>query len=76
MLLDGGTGSVLTTDGRSVVMEDPDGSEFPWRPKTFPETIPGMLVDKDGVQTTWSALKEDVIGLYFSAHWVSRTPFK
>ena len=70
VLLDGGSGKVLTTDGRTIVMEDPEGKDFPWKPKKLNEAIPGKLVDKDGVETTWSALNEDVIGIYFSAHWV------
>lgn len=53
-------------------MEDPEGKDFPWTPKPISELIDGELVTK-GEKTAWSKLKEtvDVVGIYFSAHWVS-----
>ena len=52
-------------------MDDPDGAGFPWNPKTFSEIIPGKLVNKEKEEKTWGDVDADVIGLYFSAHWVS-----
>lgn len=64
-------GSVITTDGRSVVMEDPDGKEFPWTPKPVLELLSGNLLEKGG-DTTWDVVQKsvDYVGVYFSAHWV------
>ena len=72
LFLSGDDGHLITNDGRSIVMEDPEGKEFPWTPKPISELIDGELVTK-GEKTAWSKLKEtvDVIGIYFSAHWVS-----
>ena len=67
----GDTGKLITSDGRAIVMEDPEGADFPWIPKKFTDIIPGKLLGKDGTETNWSNVKADVIGLYFSAHWVS-----
>ena len=70
-------GALITTDGRSVVMDDPDGKEFPWTPKPVLELLSGVLKapEKD---TTWEEVHKDVdyIGIYFSAHWVSRATHK
>lgn len=72
VFLSGDDGHLITNDGRSIVMEDQEGKDFPWTPKPISELLNGDLVTKDG-KTTWSHLKEevDVVGLYFSAHWVS-----
>ena len=37
-------GSVITTDGRSAVSEDPTGAAFPWKPKPLSELLGGGLV--------------------------------
>eukprot|EP01125_Pyxidicula_operculata_P001227 TRINITY_DN11157_c0_g1_i1.p1 TRINITY_DN11157_c0_g1~~TRINITY_DN11157_c0_g1_i1.p1 ORF type:complete len:411 (+),score=121.16 TRINITY_DN11157_c0_g1_i1:55-1287(+) len=63
-------GSVITTDGRSKVMKDPEAKEFPWQPKGFWEIFSGPLNGKDGQTTTTDSLKSlTAFGLYFSAHW-------
>ncbi len=56
-------------------MEDPKGEDFPWKPKKFKfsEVIAGELVKKSKEKSQWEDVKEDVIGLYFSAHWVNET---
>lgn len=69
VLLNGETGKVISTDGRSIVMEDEDGKEFPWIPKKVSEIIAGKLVNNEGVATQWSDLEADAVGIYFSAHW-------
>ena len=72
VFLDGNTGEMITKDGRTIIMEDPKGLDFPWVQKDITELIPGKLL-KDTMESTieWSELTEEVIGLYFSAHWVS-----
>lgn len=66
------TGKLISTEGRSIVMEDDQGRDFPWTPKPLSEIIAGNFEDKEGEQKTWEDLKESrcVIGIYFSAHWV------
>jgi len=61
-------GSLITTDGRSVVSEDPTGEEFPWRPKPLKELLGDEFVGKDGMVPA-SALEGKTLALYFSAHW-------
>ena len=71
VFVDGKTGSLITTDGRSIVGDDPEGTGFPWKPKPFMELIKdGKFVNKDNEEATWDNMKGKVIGLYFSAHWV------
>ena len=72
VFVDGMTGKLLTVDGRSIVVEDTEGKDFPWSPKKFTEVIPGDFVDKEENKTIWDDIKADVIGLYFSAHWVRK----
>ena len=62
---------LITADGRSIVMEDAEGKDFPWRPKPFSEIISGTFINNAKEATTWDQLQGKVIGLYFSAHWVS-----
>jgi len=62
-------GSTITTDGRSAVMEDPEGAAFPWRPKPLSELLAGDFVGAGGEAIPASSLASKHIGLYFSAHW-------
>jgi nucleoredoxin len=66
-----GEGKTITKDGRSAVSEDPEGKNFPWKPKTMKEIFEGVqLVSKTGkvgVQEAFAGKK--AVGLYFSAHW-------
>ena len=72
VFLNAKNGDVITTDGRSIVLEDPDGKDFPWTPKPVLELLSGDLMVKTGDKTTWEAVQKDVdyVGIYFSAHWV------
>jgi nucleoredoxin len=68
-----GSGTVITMDGTSSVREDPEGSEFPWKPKSFQEVWPDkILVTKgeggsDDTFLSSSELKDKHLMLYFSA---------
>jgi len=65
-----GDGEVINKDGRAAISNDPEGDEFPWRPKTLKDILSGpILLDKDGKATDASVLDGKVYGLYFSAHW-------
>ena len=64
-------GSVITRDGRQCVVDDPEGKEFPWRPKPLGEIVEGVLINSKGEETKWGDLASKIVGFYFSAHWVS-----
>ncbi|XP_065891038.1 nucleoredoxin-like [Dysidea avara] len=69
ILLDGETGAVLTADGRSIVAEDPEGTQFPWKPKPLSELIGEEFVTTGLKEVGKEAIEGKVLGLYFSAHW-------
>jgi hypothetical protein len=72
LIFDAASGELLTDKGTEGVMEHADGEGFPWKPKGVWETLAGStLVDKAGHSTSVETLvaENDVIGLYFSAHW-------
>ena len=71
VFLDGSNGRVITKDGRSAIVEDPKGENFPWRRKSFAEQIAGKFIGKENQEADWDSIKGKVLGLYFSAHWVS-----
>jgi len=64
-------GELITTDGRSAVMEDPEGANFPWKPPTLWEALGDEVIDQEGDSVAVSDLRGagKVLGLYFSAHW-------
>jgi len=63
-------GAVVTTDARGEVSEDPEGKNFPWKPKTVAEILSAVTVeDKEGKTFPLTDLKGQVVGIYFSAHW-------
>ena len=70
VFLNAETGSVITGEGRSIIMEDKTGKDFPWKPKPFLELIEGKFLGKHLKELTSACLKDKVIGVYFSAHWV------
>jgi len=68
VLLDGATGSLITKDGRSAIMEDPTGADFPWTPPTLSELLGDTFTGKAG-PVDRSAIAGKKLALYFSAHW-------
>ena len=74
IIVDANNGEVLTRKGRAIPSDDPEGDDFPWRPKEFLEIIEkGNLINKEGATKTWDevASESDYLGLYFSAQWVN-----
>jgi nucleoredoxin len=71
VILDTFTGAVVNPQARGAVGEDPEGKDFPWRPKTISQLLSGAeLVDKAG--NTYKS--DDLLNgktkmVYFSAHW-------
>jgi len=61
-------GNVITKDGRSKVMSDPEGENFPWMPKSFAEII-GDTFQKGSSTIGKEAIAGKTLGIYFSAHW-------
>jgi nucleoredoxin len=72
-------GTTISPDAVELVMSDPEGKEFPWRPKEFFEVLGDKLIRHDDsgkieevtVQQTLREAdkKKALIGVYFSAHW-------
>jgi len=60
-------GKTITTDGRSALLEDPKGEQYPWIPPT-PEEKAKNVVAAIGADLIGEAGGKP-IGLYFSAHW-------
>jgi len=66
----GPDGKIITTDGRSEVMEHfDDAAGFPWVPPTFAEALGTEFVDSDMCKVGLEAIHGKTLGLYFSAHW-------
>lgn len=61
-------GQVISKDGRSKVMSDPEGKSFPWRPKPFTDVIGDSFRRGDAVMNK-DAITGKTLGIYFSAHW-------
>jgi len=63
-------GELITTDGRAAVSKDPEGANFPWRPKTVEQVvaeIPGYVRGTEKLGK--DAVAGKTVGYYFSAHW-------
>ena len=70
VMVDGVTGKLITSDGRSAIMEDPEGAEFPWKPEPIDKLLTGEGLRGTEKIDLGEALKGKVCALYFSAHWV------
>lgn len=64
-------GRMVSNKGRQSVMQDQEGKDFPWIPKSVWEILKDAeLVYNDGRKIQAAALKEhDAVGIYFSGHW-------
>jgi nucleoredoxin len=62
-------GSVLHSDGIGEVSVDPEGKNFPWRPKKLVELLPASYIGQDKSEHSISDLNDKYLMLYFSAHW-------
>mmetsp|Transcript_30300 Transcript_30300/g.34542 ORF Transcript_30300/g.34542 Transcript_30300/m.34542 type:complete len:438 (+) Transcript_30300:38-1351(+) len=69
---------VITVDGVHEVRSDPNGINFPWKPKTFQQIWPNKILTP--ASSLWSSLaskktidsstlEDKYLMLYFSAHW-------
>jgi len=72
VFLEGQTGNICTKDGRSLILDDPEGLDFPWKPKTFGDIMSGCTLKDKDKELKWDGIDNDtIIGMYYSAHWVS-----
>ncbi|CAB9516550.1 Probable nucleoredoxin 1 [Seminavis robusta] len=60
--------NLITSDGTGEVSLDPDGDNFPWKPKGFSEIFPKQFMTKQGLVDS-STIDKKHLMLYFSAHW-------
>lgn len=67
---------MITKDARSKVLEDPEGDDFPWRPKGIAELLKGVkLVTNKKEEKSFEEVAGKVTGFYFSAHWVRNVKY-
>ena len=72
VFVEGKTGKIITTEGRSIVSKDPLGEGFPWKQKTFTEIMAkGKLLDQNKKELKWEQLQGKLIGLFFSGYNVN-----
>jgi len=62
-------GTVIVPDAVGEVSMDPEGKNFPWRPKPLAEIMPDYYIDQEKNGHPMSELNDKYLLLYFSAHW-------
>jgi len=71
LLVDADSGSLITDGGRQAVMDDREGTNFPWFPELLSTVLySGPLLKGTEEMDARDALQNKVKGIYFSAHWV------
>jgi hypothetical protein len=65
VIIDGEDGSIITLDGRTMVLKDKYGLEFPWRPRTLMNLLPKSLKHaiESKIARTRAALSNLITGL-------------
>jgi len=80
ILIDSSSGEVINFQGREKLLEDPKGSQFPWRHPTCTDILEsGQLVRFSKNLTAIEAanvthIKDCIKGIYFGAFWVRLLP--
>ena len=64
VIIDGEDGSIITLDGRTMVLKDKYGLEFPWRPRTLMNLLPKGLktIIENKVTKTKAAINSFIQG--------------
>ena len=64
VIIDGDDGSIITLDGRTMVLKDKYGLEFPWRPRTLMNLLPKGLktIIENKVTKTKAAINNFIQG--------------
>ena len=71
LLVDAESGNLITDAGRQAIMDDPEGTNFPWFPELLSSILySGPLLKGTDEVDSGEALQNKVKGIYFSAHWV------
>lgn len=70
VILERATGKVVCSNARRELMEDPEGTNFPWSVTSVKELIDGPLLRGSQLVQAEDVLEKSVIALFFSAHWV------
>lgn len=65
VIIDGEDGSIITLDGRTMVLKDKFGLEFPWRPRTLMNLLPKGLknIIENKIKKTKAAITNFIEGL-------------
>jgi len=65
VIIDGDDGSIFTLDGRTMVLKDKYGLEFPWKPRTLLNLLPKGLknIITNKIEKTKSSIKNLVNGI-------------
>ena len=72
MIVDTSNGNVINSDAKSNVEADCEGVGFPWPEPAVRDLLKGAVVLRDQVLDLKTVLEtKTVVGLYFSADWVS-----
>ncbi|KAJ1348817.1 hypothetical protein KIN20_004211 [Parelaphostrongylus tenuis] len=72
IIVDAGSRSIVTTEGRRLLADDINGTSFPWWPPSVSEVLNGNTVRRvNGAveMSDFSAIKATVRGLLFGAQW-------
>lgn len=62
-------GSVILDDGVQEAIADPQGWQFPWRPKTLKDLLPTEYIGLDRRRHAMAELDDKYLMLYFTASW-------
>ncbi|KAL1502490.1 hypothetical protein ABEB36_007625 [Hypothenemus hampei] len=73
-------GSTVSVSAHERLLEDPNGTNFPWRPRPVDEVLKDVVLQPGGLyhqghpnaikgDIRYSDLPDGVRGFYFSAHW-------
>ncbi|CAI4230476.1 unnamed protein product [Auanema sp. JU1783] len=72
IVVDCNTHAVITTEGRRLLVDDPNGANFPWWPPAVSDLMKGQVVRSVNgkVETSdYSEIKTAIRGFFFGAYW-------
>ena len=70
VLYDGVTGHIITKNGKRVILDDPEGTTYPWVPQTLDALLGDVLIQNNGREACRrDVLEGKFVGLFFAAQW-------